>query len=123
MELEESQEDENCQDEKIYNDNQQNNENVVETRNTEEIVYNAENIQKIRKTKRKSSTRRPWSQMESDAVISYFSSYVKKNSAAPGKNICEECLNDNKIVLKQRSWKDIKYFVYNYMKKVNKYWY
>lgn len=64
--------------------------------------------------------RRPWNKVESGAVLKHFSHYVKTNTSAPGKQICMECKDDNKDVLKERSWKDIKYFVYNYMKKINK---
>lgn len=120
IELEESQENENGLEEKDDKYDQKDEENVNQTRSIDEIVSKSRTTEKTHKTKKKPSVRRAWSQMESEAVISYFSSYVKQNSAAPGKNLCEECLKNNKLALKQRTWKDIKYFVYNYMKKVNK---
>lgn len=108
----------------MENNNQQEN-------NTEEIIQNVnEELTKINhreciegkkaKNKKKIFTRKMWSKEESSAVISYFNSYVKTNRSAPGKKMCLECLDKNKSTLNQRTWKDIKYFVHNYMKKINK---
>lgn len=61
-----------------------------------------------------------WSKEETGAVIAFFDKYIKTNKSAPGKDMCLECLEQNKSVLNMRTWKDVKYFVYNYLKKVNK---
>lgn len=73
-----------------------------------------------KKSTKKVCRRKMWSKEETGAVIAYFDTYIKTNRSAPGKVMCQECLEQNKSVLNMRTWKDIKYFVYNYLTKINK---
>lgn len=61
---------------------------------------------------------RQWTKEETFAVLMFFQNYVKTNDSAPGKKLCDECIGTSQTVLNNRSWKDVKYFVYNYLKKL-----
>lgn len=63
--------------------------------------------------------RKPWSPMETKAVVSHLRSNLN-NCKLPGKKDCEACIKSNLSVLKDRSWKDIKYFSKNYISKARK---
>jgi len=63
-----------------------------------------------------STTKRQWTPEEKDAVITFFRSAIKKN-IIPRKEDCEKCQSQNSG-LERRSWREIKYYVYNYCKKV-----
>lgn len=63
------------------------------------------------------SVKTPWSNNESSAVFSFFKSNINK---VPGKDECENCITKSNGMLKNRSWRDVKYYVYNYIKKVKK---
>lgn len=56
--------------------------------------------------------RRQWSQEDLNAVRSYFKGYIHLRKI-PGKKDVEKFLETNSRVMKDRSWKDVKYCVYN----------
>ncbi|KAK4884529.1 hypothetical protein RN001_000800 [Aquatica leii] len=68
--------------------------------------------------KKKTPVRRCWSDKESAAVLQLFRTSIKKG-ITPGKILCTECIEKNPI-LSSRSWSDVKFFVYNHIKKVNR---
>lgn len=68
---------------------------------------------------RKPSKKKPWKTEETKAVIEYFRINVKEKKV-PGKKTCEDCILKNQEALKSRSWKDIKYYVKNYIDKISK---
>lgn len=65
------------------------------------------------------SVKRPWSSTGSTAVLKYFQHKIKIKTV-PNKEDCLKCIDASKDALSQRSWRDIKYYVYNYIKKTNK---
>lgn len=71
------------------------------------------------KTKKKPSKKKPWKTEETKAVIEYFRINVKEKKV-PGKKTCEDCILKNQEALKCRSWKDIKYYVKNYIDEISK---
>ncbi|XP_054272031.1 uncharacterized protein LOC128992470 [Macrosteles quadrilineatus] len=74
-----------------------------------------------KKTKRplkKPTLKRPWTPEEKDAVITFFHMAIKKR-VVPGKNDCEQCIRQNSA-LEHRSWRDVKYYVYNNCRKSRK---
>ncbi|KAK5637810.1 hypothetical protein RI129_000007, partial [Pyrocoelia pectoralis] len=48
----------------------------------------------------------------------FFRVSIRKG-VTPGKSLCTECI-EKYPVLSSRSWSDVKFFVYNHIKKVNK---
>lgn len=64
---------------------------------------------------RKQYKKQPWNAAEKNVVIKYFQGEIKLKKE-PKKGKCEECISQH-TVLRNRSWKQIKYFVYNYFKK------
>lgn len=70
------------------------------------------------KLSRKQNTRLKWSDEEKKAALSHFREYLKKNKSPPGKILCIECIDRNPI-LSRKTWKQIKYFIYNYLQKLN----
>lgn len=90
-------------------------EDVVETKS-----HGKKQKQKKQQNGRTKFIRKRWSQEQANAILTYFSSYIKKNSFAPGKALCEECFNENRSIMQNRTWKDIKYFIYNHIKRVSK---
>ncbi|CAM4686021.1 unnamed protein product [Leuciscus chuanchicus] len=55
--------------------------------------------------------RKPWSEAERRAVNKHLARFVAEQRV-PGKADCMRCLEEEKV-LKERSWKDVKNFVYN----------
>lgn len=53
-----------------------------------------------------------WSPEESEAVTKFFRVQIK-NRITPGKKICEECIKTSNDVLRNRTWRDVKYYVKN----------
>ncbi|XP_061620861.1 uncharacterized protein LOC133473276 isoform X1 [Phyllopteryx taeniolatus] len=62
------------------------------------------------KARQKTSTQ--WSQQEVQAVKKHMSRFIT-SCIVPGKNDCEECLRADPKALKNRNWKNIKFYVYN----------
>lgn len=57
--------------------------------------------------------KRPWTAEESQAVMLYFSKDIERG-IVPNKAKTEDCiLTSERNCLKDRSWKDIKNYVYN----------
>nr|XP_023019945.1 uncharacterized protein LOC111508612 [Leptinotarsa decemlineata] len=69
--------------------------------------------------KKKRKGHRPWTQNEKIAVTNFFRVAIKKK-IVPGKVMCEECIRNSGEVLNQRRWTDIKYYIKNYITKLNK---
>ncbi len=55
--------------------------------------------------------KRPWCEEERRAVNKHLARFVAERRV-PGKADCMKCLEEEKV-LKERSWKDVKNFVYN----------
>ena len=86
-------------------------EKVKDTRNETEtlnVSNNDENIKKINKN--------PWTEEEVAAVKSHLSKFFYLNTV-PGKQDCEECKKKSGTILERRSWRQIKYFVHNKIRK------
>ncbi|KAG5871824.1 hypothetical protein JTB14_033038 [Gonioctena quinquepunctata] len=69
-------------------------------------------------TKKKWKGVRPWSKEEKSAVMKFFHSSIKKK-IVPGKVQCEECILNSEGALSERVWKDVKYYVKNYITKLS----
>jgi hypothetical protein len=67
-------------------------------------------------TERKKGTKRPWSKEEKCVVLKFFSKSIQIK-AVPGKVDCLKCIDANKV-LSGRSWSDVKFCVYNAIKKL-----
>lgn len=65
------------------------------------------------------AVKRPWSHNEATAVLKYFQ-YKIIIKTVPNKEECLKCIDASKDALIHRKWRDIKYYVYNYIKKINK---
>lgn len=63
--------------------------------------------------------KRPWSEEECNAVLRYFRCEIAKK-ITPGKQKCEECIENAKGALNQRDWRDVKYYVKNQITKIRK---
>ncbi|XP_029985631.1 uncharacterized protein LOC115416058 isoform X4 [Sphaeramia orbicularis] len=59
----------------------------------------------------KSSVKRPWTEKEKSAVNKHLGRFVEERKV-PGKKDCTACIEQERA-LAQRSWKDVKNFVYN----------
>ncbi|XP_029987178.1 serine-rich 25 kDa antigen protein-like isoform X5 [Sphaeramia orbicularis] len=59
----------------------------------------------------KSSVKRPWTEKEKSAVNKHLGRFVGERKV-PGKKDCTACIEQERA-LAQRSWKDVKNFVYN----------
>lgn len=70
-------------------------------------------------TMKKTAEKKKWSQKESTAVLGFFRTFVKQSKSAPGKKLCEECI-ESTDALTSRTWRDVKYFVYNHIKRIEK---
>lgn len=70
--------------------------------------------------KGRSVKKRPWNSKEVAAVINFFRLEIKRGASAPGKAKCDECIEKYKEDLKARSWRDIKYYVKNYITKMSR---
>lgn len=81
-------------------------------------VKKQKNYEVRKKLSKKPTMKRPWTEPETTAVLSFFKASIRK-SQVPGKKMCEECRHSDEV-LSSRSWTDIKYYVYNYIKKINK---
>lgn len=69
---------------------------------------------KVQKQKRE-CRRVPWTPAEKDAMIRSMAVFwIRKK--VPNKKECDECLA-KELALKRRSWRDIKHYVYNIIKK------
>lgn len=64
--------------------------------------------------------KKPWSTDEKASVLLFFKLLNKNNFNVPGKEACEKCIRNSEGILRNRSWRDVKYYVYNYIKKTNK---
>ncbi|XP_049895877.1 uncharacterized protein LOC126387392 [Epinephelus moara] len=67
----------------------------------------------------KVQTKRPWSVEERTAVQRRMTKFVALRKV-PAKNDCLLCIEKESPVLSTRTWKDVKYFVYNEIVKVKK---
>ncbi|KAL7372217.1 hypothetical protein ABVT39_012227 [Epinephelus coioides] len=67
----------------------------------------------------KVQTKRPWSVEERTAVLQRMTKFVALRKV-PAKNDCLLCIKKESPVLSTRTWKDVKYFVYNEIVKVKK---
>lgn len=56
--------------------------------------------------------RQKWLEEEQKAVEHHLKVHLKLRKT-PGKNACDDCLKQAGDVLNGRSWKDVKYYVYN----------
>lgn len=63
------------------------------------------------KKAQKTSIKKHWSKEEKDTVLKYFENEINLK-IAPKKTKCEKCIAENNV-LRNRSWKHIKYWVYN----------
>lgn len=61
----------------------------------------------------------PWSLKEKEVTLKFFRRHIKK-ATVPNMADVELCKQETNNVLKNRSWRQIKYFVYNQIKKVKK---
>lgn len=66
-------------------------------------------IKKVQKTS--GTIKKHWSKEEKDTVLKYFENEINLK-IAPKKTKCEKCIAENNV-LRNRSWKHIKYWVYN----------
>lgn len=60
--------------------------------------------------------RRPWQTKETEAIMKFFAQDIKLG-AIPNKKKATECLEQSKGNLSRRTWRDVKFFVYNKIKK------
>ncbi|XP_061074219.1 uncharacterized protein LOC133108596 [Conger conger] len=60
----------------------------------------------------KPQKKKPWSDAEQTAVKSGLCRFIAQRKV-PGKEDCEACLRAKPGILRNRSWKDVKYYVYN----------
>ena len=67
---------------------------------------------------RKNVTKKPWSTPEQSAVLHHFDSFIRMGKV-PRKQEVDEVIKKEPI-LQERSWKNIKDFVYNKIKKNHK---
>ncbi|XP_054272746.1 uncharacterized protein LOC128993019 [Macrosteles quadrilineatus] len=74
--------------------------------------------QKTKRPLRKPIPKRSWTTEEKDAVMTFFHLAIQKR-VVPGKKECEQCIRQNSA-LDRRSWRDIKYYIHNYYKKIKK---
>lgn len=63
--------------------------------------------------------KRPWNEKEKTAVKRRMTKFIALKKV-PGKDECLMCIAKESPVLSARSWKDVKYFVYNEIAKVKK---
>ncbi|PIK40837.1 hypothetical protein BSL78_22310 [Apostichopus japonicus] len=64
--------------------------------------------------KRKTPTRKKWTELERTAVLKHLHSFIEKRKL-PGKREIDKCLEAEKC-LRNRSWKNVKDFVRNHIK-------
>ncbi|XP_008288938.1 transcriptional regulator ATRX homolog [Stegastes partitus] len=69
-------------------------------------------IMKSGKTDRKIQVKRPWTKEEKDAVQQRMTKFIALKKV-PAKHDCLLCISKVSPVLSTRTWKDVKYFVYN----------
>ena len=74
---------------------------------------------KSKTTAKLSSKRRPWTQEEINAIKKHLSGHLSMNKI-PRQHEALKCKEAERIVLKHRTWKDIKYFVYNRVSKAKR---
>ena len=58
--------------------------------------------------------RRRWSQSERKAVEYHLAKFFRLQKV-PGKRECSDCLSKAGSELENRTWKDVKYYVYNHI--------
>lgn len=61
--------------------------------------------------------RRPWTAKELGCVNSYFRTAITATKKLPGKEEIELFLDIHGFMLNNRTWKDVKYCIYNALKK------
>lgn len=71
-----------------------------------------------RKTAKKVVNRRPWTAKELGCVNSYFRTAITATKKLPGKEEIELFLDIHGSMLNNRTWKDVKYCIYNALKKM-----
>lgn len=86
------------------------------TENDENLWKGCDNLKK--RNLKKIRTVKMWGEDESSSVIKFFTSHIKRGSV-PGKSQCEECI-EKFPVLHNRRWTDIKFYVKNYITKINR---
>lgn len=86
------------------------------TENEENLLKACDNLKK--RNSKKIRTVRMWGENESSLVIKFFRSHIKRGSV-PGKSQCEECIEKFPL-LRNRRWTDIKFYVKNYITKINR---
>ncbi|XP_029003360.1 uncharacterized protein LOC114853759 [Betta splendens] len=74
---------------------------------------------KGRKDASKVNTRRPWTNIEKNAVLQRMHKYIAVRRV-PGKIECLGCILKASPVLKNRTWKDVKYVVHNEIIKIKR---
>lgn len=67
----------------------------------------------------KIQVKRPWTDREKNAVQRRMAKFIALKKV-PGKNDCQLCIGKESPVLCTRTWKDIKYFVYNEIIKIKR---
>lgn len=67
----------------------------------------------------KIQVKRPWTDEEKKAVKRQMAKFIALRKV-PGKNDCALCIGMESPVLRTRTWKDIKYFVYNEIIKIKR---
>ncbi|KAM7376091.1 hypothetical protein PAMP_020170 [Pampus punctatissimus] len=71
------------------------------------------------KTDAKVQVKRPWTNQERSAVQRGMAKFIALKKV-PGKTDCLLCIGKESPVLRTRTWKDIKYFVYNEIVKIKR---
>lgn len=67
----------------------------------------------------KAIEKRPWSQQEKHRVQQYMACFISMRKV-PGKIDCQMCIDQSSSALHSRTWKDVKYYVYNEIVKIKK---
>ena len=65
------------------------------------------------------SIKRPWTSQEKAAVQRNMSKFISLRRV-PAKYDCQICIEKESPVLCSRTWKDVKYFVYNQIVKIKR---
>lgn len=60
----------------------------------------------------KTQIKRPWNEQERSAVHRHLAKFIALKKV-PGKQDCLMCITKESPVLRARTWKDVKYLVYN----------
>ena len=63
--------------------------------------------------------RKPWTEREKTAVMKRMQQFIALRKV-PRMDDCLKCVSKESTVLNNRSWKDVKYFVYNKIQNIKK---